>query len=115
MKPHNLLFCKATGGRGQTTFFLRAQIDLAPASINTEAGAVQSQAQFLSPLEVASFDRDAAAAYGRIRATLEQKGTPIGSMDLLIAAHALSLGVRLVTNNAREFRRVPGLRVENWV
>jgi tRNA(fMet)-specific endonuclease VapC len=72
-------------------------------------------AQFLSPLEVASFDRDAAAAYGRLRATLEQKGSPIGSMDLLIAAHALSLGVHLVTNNAREFRRVPGLRVENWV
>jgi len=72
-------------------------------------------AQFLSPLEVASFDRDAAAAYGRLRATLEQKGTPIGSMDLLIAAHALNLDVRLVTNNAREFRRVPALRVENWV
>ena len=72
-------------------------------------------AQFISPLEVASFDREAAAAYGRLRATLEQKGTPIGAMDLLIAAHALSLGVRLVTNNAREFRRVPGLRVENWV
>ena len=71
--------------------------------------------QFLSPLAVASFDRDAAAAYGRLRATLEQKGAPIGSMDLLIAAHALSLNVRLVTNNAREFRRVTGLRVENWV
>ncbi len=72
-------------------------------------------AQFLSPLEIASFDREAAAAYGRIRTTLEKKGTLIGSMDLLIAAHALSLAVRLVTNNAREFRRVPGLRVENWV
>ena len=72
-------------------------------------------AQFLSPLEVASFDRDAAAVYGRLRATLEQKGRPIGSMDLLIAAHALSLSVRLVTNNAREFRRVPRLRVANWI
>jgi len=72
-------------------------------------------AQFLSPLAVASFDRDAAATYGRLRTMLELKGTPIGSMDLLIAAHALSLSVRLVTNNAREFRRVPGLRVENWV
>ena len=72
-------------------------------------------AQFISPLEVASFDREAAAVYGRLRATLEQKGTPIGSMDLLIAAHALGLAVRLVTNNAKEFRRVPGLRVENWV
>ena len=71
-------------------------------------------AQFLSPLEVASFDRDA-AAYGRLRATLEQKRTPIGPMDLLNAVHALSRGVRLVTNNTREFRRVPVLRVENWV
>jgi tRNA(fMet)-specific endonuclease VapC len=71
--------------------------------------------QFISPLAVAAFDREAAAAYGRLRAALEQKGTPIGAMDLLIAAHALSLGVRLITNNAREFRRVPGLRVENWV
>ena len=71
--------------------------------------------QFISPLDVATFDRDAATAYGRLRANLEQKGTPIGAMDLLIAAHALSLGVRLITNNAREFRRVPGLRIENWV
>jgi tRNA(fMet)-specific endonuclease VapC len=71
--------------------------------------------QFLIPLDVAAFDQDAARAYGRLRAQLEQKGSPIGSMDLLIAAHALSLDVRLVTNNLREFRRVPGLRVENWV
>ncbi|MBX3301886.1 MAG: PIN domain-containing protein [Nitrospira sp.] len=55
--------------------------------------------QFLGPLEIAQF---------------EAKGTPIGSMDMLIAAHALSLGVRLVSNNLREFRRVPGLRLENW-
>jgi tRNA(fMet)-specific endonuclease VapC len=71
--------------------------------------------EFVSPLDVTSFDCEAAAVYGRIRAALEAKGTPIGAMDLLIAAHALSLGVRLVTNNAREFRRVPGLKVENWV
>lgn len=71
--------------------------------------------QFVSPLEIAAFDRPAASAYGKIRALLEQKGRPIGSMDLLIAAHALSLGVRLVTNNVREFKRVPDLRVENWV
>ncbi len=70
--------------------------------------------QFIAPLEVAIFDRQAAVAYGRIRAALEKKGRPIGAMDLLIAAQALSLGVRLVTNNEREFRRVPGLRVENW-
>ena len=71
--------------------------------------------QFISPLDVAAFDREAATAYGRLWANLEQKGTPIGAMDLLIAAHALSLKVRLITNNAREFRRVPGLRIENWV
>jgi len=71
--------------------------------------------QFLAPLEVASFDREAAFFYGRLRSQLELKGIPIGSMDMLIGAHALSLGVRLVTNNLKEFRRVPGLRVENWV
>lgn len=71
--------------------------------------------QFLAPLEVAAFDHEAALAYGRVRARLETMGSPIGSMDLLIAAHALSLGVRLVSNNLREFRRVPGLKLENWV
>ncbi len=71
--------------------------------------------QFLAPLEVASFDHEAALSYGRVRARLEMLGSPIGSMDLLIAAHALSLGVRLVSNNLRAFRRVPGLKLENWV
>lgn len=71
--------------------------------------------EFVSALDVAAFDRQATEAYGRIRATLEKKGRPIGAMDLLIAAHALSLGVRLVTNNEREFKQVPGLRVENWI
>jgi tRNA(fMet)-specific endonuclease VapC len=71
--------------------------------------------QFISPLHVAAFDRQATAAYGRIRAMLEKTGRAIGAMDLLIAAHALSLGVQLVTNNEKEFKRVPGLRVENWV
>ena len=71
--------------------------------------------QFVSPLEVAAFDRDATAVYGRVRAQLEKKGQPIGSMDLLIAAHAISLGVRLITHNVKGFRKVPGLRVEDWV
>ncbi len=70
--------------------------------------------QFISPLHVAAFDRQATEVYGRIRAMLEKAGRPIGARDLLIAAHALSLGVRLVTNNEKEFKRVPGLRVENW-
>jgi tRNA(fMet)-specific endonuclease VapC len=60
-------------------------------------------------------DAKVARDYGRIRADLERKGAPIGAYDLLIAAHAMSLGVTLVTNNLREFKRVPGLKVENWV
>ena len=53
-------------------------------------------------------------AYGRLRALLEKKGQAIGSMDLLIAAHAISLDVRLITHNVREFGRVPGLGIEDW-
>jgi tRNA(fMet)-specific endonuclease VapC len=75
----------------------------------------EALALFLAPLIIADFDHAAAEAYGVIRAELERQGTPIGSLDTLIAAHALSLGVTLVTNNEREFSRVPGLQVENWV
>lgn len=70
---------------------------------------------FLAPLEIANFDFQAAQHYGAVRANLEQMGTPIGAYDLMIAAQALSLGLVLVTNNEREFQRVPGLMVENWV
>jgi tRNA(fMet)-specific endonuclease VapC len=69
---------------------------------------------FLAPLTVVDFDAAAAAHYGQIRADLARKGTPIGPLDLLIAAHARSRNLTLVTNNAREFVRVPGLTVENW-
>ena len=71
--------------------------------------------QFLLPLICVPFDEQAAAAYGEIRATLEVQGTPIGSLDTLIAAHALSLDVALVTNNLKEFSMVPNLQVVNWV
>ena len=70
--------------------------------------------EFIIPLEILPFDEMATRAYGEIRASLEKAGTPIGSMDLLIAAHAVSLKVSLVTNNTREFRRVPGLVVIDW-
>lgn len=75
----------------------------------------EALAEFTAPFEVASFDTGAADSYGRLRTALEKHGRPIGAMDLLIAAHALSLGVTLVTNNVGEFGRVPGLRVENWL
>lgn len=69
---------------------------------------------FLEPLEMADFDRGAAEAYASIRSHLETAGTPIGPLDTLIAAHALALGTTLVTNNTREFQRVPGLKLVNW-
>lgn len=69
---------------------------------------------FLSNVEVLPFDQEAAKHYGPIRSALEKKGTPIGPLDVLIAAHARSLGFTLVTNNVREFNRVPGLLVVNW-
>ena len=70
--------------------------------------------QFLVPLAIADFDHRAVAAYGGIRASLEGQGAPIGALDTLIAAHALSLGVTLVTNNLKEFSIVSGLTVVNW-
>ena len=74
----------------------------------------QLLAEFLAPLEVIPFDEDAAESYGELRAPLEKAGRPIGPLDTLIAGHALSLSATLVTNNTREFKRVQGLRVENW-
>ena len=69
---------------------------------------------FLSPITILQFDERAAEEYGRIKAELEKKGTPIGPMDTLIAGHARSSGLILVTNNTREFSRVVGLAVEDW-
>jgi len=69
---------------------------------------------FLEPLEIGDFDLAAAEAYGTVRQELERAGTPIGPLDTQIAAQALALNAVLVTNNTREFERVPGLRLENW-
>lgn len=70
---------------------------------------------FLTPLETLPFDDKAFWAYADLRAKLELQGRPIGAMDTMIAAHALSLDAILVTHNTREFARVDGLRLENWV
>jgi tRNA(fMet)-specific endonuclease VapC len=69
---------------------------------------------FLVDFEVVAFDSPAAQAYGEIRATLEKKGTPIGALDTLLAAHAQSIGATFVTHNTREFGRVPGLKLVDW-
>jgi tRNA(fMet)-specific endonuclease VapC len=70
--------------------------------------------EFAAPLEVMPYDDDAAKEYGYIRAHLEKRGRPLGALDTLIAAHARALGVTLVSNNQREFKRVPGLKTVNW-
>ena len=69
----------------------------------------------LSNIEVLDFDINAANNYGKIRTYLEKQGTPIGPLDMMIAAHAQSLGCSIVTNNIKEFMRVPNLGVCNWV
>ena len=71
-------------------------------------------ALLLSNIEILNFDANAAESYGKIRADLEKQGTSIGPLDMMIAGHAKSLNYTVVTNNTKEFNRVPGLKFENW-
>lgn len=71
--------------------------------------------QFCAPMEILSFGDRAAGVYGKVRQDLEQSGYPAGPLDTLIAAHSLSEGTTLVTDNVREFRHVKGLKIENWL
>ena len=68
----------------------------------------------LANIEILDFDVYAADCYGKIRANLEKKGTPIGPLDMMIAGHAQSRGYTVVTNNVKEFSRVSNLKIENW-
>lgn len=70
---------------------------------------------FLSNIEIMDFDTLAAELYGAIRADLEKAGKPIGPLDMMIAGHAMALNYIIVTNNVKEFQRVQGLEIENWV
>ena len=70
--------------------------------------------QFLAPLEIIDFGQNAAIEYGKVRTYLETNGIPIGPLDMLISGHARALEVTLITNNEKEFRRVPELKIENW-
>ena len=76
---------------------------------------LQAVEEFAARLEVLPFSVKAAAHFGQIRAELARAGRPCGTYDLLIAAHARSEGLVLVTNNVCEFERIPGLRIDNWV
>lgn len=71
-------------------------------------------ATFITPLHILPFDAELCRTYAELRATLETHGTPIGPYDMLIAAHALHVKCPLVTNNTREFSRIPKLKIENW-
>lgn len=76
---------------------------------------VQRVEEFLAPLELLPYDHNAANIYGEIRYNLEKKGQVIGPLDMLIAAHAISNDIVLVTNNEKEFQRVNHLKIENWI
>ena len=71
--------------------------------------------EFLSPFEIFSYDENASRYYGKIRSQLEKQGNIIGPLDMLIAAHALSNNLILITNNVKEFMRIKSLQVENWI
>ena len=84
-------------------------------SKNASRRRAQLLEQVLNALPVRPLEHPTELLYARLRADLERAGTPIGNNDLLIAAHALALDCTLVSANERELRRVPGLRVENWL
>ncbi len=92
-----------------------AELEYGVAKSSRPAQNREALLSFAAPLEILPFDDQAAMQYGEIRAGLEHSGQPIGAMDLLIAAHARSIPLTLVTHNTREFARVPRLRVEDWV
>jgi tRNA(fMet)-specific endonuclease VapC len=83
-------------------------------SLNTDKN-LEAVEEFVSHLEVLPYDAKASQHYGQIKAALEKKGQIIGENDIHIAAHAISHGLILVSNNVREFKRVPNLALDNWV
>ena len=103
----------AVGDIGISTITL-AELEYGVSKSSKPAKNKDALDQFTTPLVIADFDRAATVSYGKLRTALEKKGQMIGGMDLLIAAHAVSLNMPVVTHNVREFTRVPGLRVETW-
>ncbi|MCX7111481.1 MAG: type II toxin-antitoxin system VapC family toxin [Proteobacteria bacterium] len=91
-----------------------AELEFGAAASKRQGDNFKRLERFLLDFEVIAFDRESARPYGPLRAALQAQGTPIGPMDFLIAAHALALKAILVTNNTREFLRVPALALEDW-
>lgn len=92
-----------------------AELRTGAAKSSRSSKTLRSVENFLSPIEIVDFTSSDAKVYSSIRAKLERKGTPIGPLDTLIAAQAVARKFTLVSNNMREFRRVEGLVVENWL
>ena len=84
------------------------------ARLRGELRPIQRLTRLRQAITATSFDQSAATAYGHLRSDLERRGLTIGSLDMLVAAHALALGAAIVTHNVREFSRIPGLVVEDW-
>lgn len=91
-----------------------AELRLEAAKSSSPARTLRRVEAFLKPLIILELTSDDAATYAEVRSRLERAGTPIGPLDTLIAAHALARKRTLVTNNVREFKRVAGLKIENW-
>ena len=91
-----------------------AELRTGAAKSSSPLQALRLVQNFLRPINVAEFTSEDAATYAQIRAKLERAGTPIGPLDTLIASQAFARKLTLVSNNVREFRRVTGLKVENW-
>lgn len=102
----NATFCTSIVVAAEIEFGLRKGVS---ERLRAQVGAI------MNTLDILPLAAPVHMHYGEIRATLQQQGNPIGGNDLFIAAHARALGMTLVTNNMREFVRVPGLKLENWL
>ena len=108
-------FARAAPGSLGISIITWGELCFGAAKSNDPSRAHSLLEQFSRIVEVLPLPAEAGLHYGEVRAALQRAGTPIGNNDLWIAAHALALGVPLVSNNLREFERVPGLKLENWI
>jgi tRNA(fMet)-specific endonuclease VapC len=108
-------FARAAPGSLGISIITWGELCFGAAKSNDSSRAHSLLQQFSRVVQVVPLTAEAGLRYGEVRATLQRAGTPIGNNDLWIAVHALALGVPLVSNNVREFERVPGLKLENWV
>lgn len=115
-KPQHLLSRFERLNTGDTAMSLVTYLELVYGAYKSERtdDNLSTIQQLVSFIPVLSLDISVAHHYGRVRTELERKGTPIGAYDLMIACHAMSMELTLVTNNTREFSRIPGLRVTDW-